>query len=301
MTEDIAQLERVYYMQTFKKILEDAAHTDTPLEDMKALAQAQATLQAQAKSKRDRRADVKTAKKESRQRDRQIRAAIQQGNTQYSQPDAGPEARAKREAELADQRAQAARDRVARKEARAVRADARAARRAERAKKHPAKMLARELLKTERRAEAAKRREAKAISEAKRDAAVLKRSEKAIRAMETAISKRQAAERATQQKLMEQNMSGYIRPRVHKDGTIVYPKKGWEPPPVPDGYERKTTNLKSPDAWTFLPKFANCEHRVPVEGKAQSCGCMAMILHCNRTGKLVEIDGAACPACDLYQ
>lgn len=292
MTEDMAQLERVYFMQTFKKLLLDNAHTDMPLEDMKALAKASAAIQSRAKSKRTRRADIKTDKQEARQRAKQIRAA-----NQRAQPTSNPEAKAEREAVLAEKRAQAGLNRVVKAKDRAVRADARAIRQAERTKKRPARALARELLKNERRAEAVKTREAQAAIGAKENAVIAKRSEQAVLAIE-AVSKRR---QAMLQNLEGQTMPGYIRPRVHKDGTIVYPKKGWEPPPVPDGYERKTTNLKSSDAWTFVPKFANCKYRVLVEGKSMSCGCMAMILHCKRTGELVKIDGAACPACDLHK
>lgn len=51
------------------------------------------------------------------------------------------------------------------------------------------------------------------------------------------------------------------RPRFLSDGTIAYPKRGWEPPPVPAGYRRKSANLQSADAWVMLPVMTPCEHR----------------------------------------
>jgi hypothetical protein len=87
------------------------------------------------------------------------------------------------------------------------------------------------------------------------------------------------------------------RPRIMRDGSLIYPKKGWEPPPVPDGFTRKTTNLRSSDAWVFLPKFKTCEHRVFKEGHKQSCGCISLLLHCNKSGKLVQITEGQCMKC----
>jgi hypothetical protein len=51
------------------------------------------------------------------------------------------------------------------------------------------------------------------------------------------------------------------RPRILSDGTITYPKKGWEPPPVPEGYRRKGSNLRSSDAWVFIPVLQECPRR----------------------------------------
>lgn len=54
----------------------------------------------------------------------------------------------------------------------------------------------------------------------------------------------------------------HSRPRLLPDGVIAFPKRGWEPPAVPDGYQRKSEDLRSPDAWIFLPVLAACKHRV---------------------------------------
>ena len=69
------------------------------------------------------------------------------------------------------------------------------------------------------------------------------------------------------------------RPNKATDGTITYPYRGWEPPPVMDGYRRKTNDLKSPDAWTFLPIIPPCEHRTSVT-ETGSCGAQSVKYSC---------------------
>jgi hypothetical protein len=51
------------------------------------------------------------------------------------------------------------------------------------------------------------------------------------------------------------------RPRLLANGVIAYPMKGWEPPAIPSGYRRKSTNLRSADAWVFIPTIEPCKHR----------------------------------------
>lgn len=51
------------------------------------------------------------------------------------------------------------------------------------------------------------------------------------------------------------------RPRLLANGVIAYPMKGWEPPAVPHGYRRKSDNLRSADAWVFIPIMEHCKHR----------------------------------------
>jgi hypothetical protein len=69
------------------------------------------------------------------------------------------------------------------------------------------------------------------------------------------------------------------RPTKATDGTLVYPKRGWEPPPVPAGYIRKTTDLKSADAWTFIPILPPCEDRTS-ETETGHCGAQAIKYSC---------------------
>lgn len=45
------------------------------------------------------------------------------------------------------------------------------------------------------------------------------------------------------------------------DGTLIYPKRG-TPPPIPEGYCRKSENLTSADAWIMVPIWKNCPFRI---------------------------------------
>lgn len=69
------------------------------------------------------------------------------------------------------------------------------------------------------------------------------------------------------------------KPVKAANGTLSYPKRGWEPPKVPAGYRRKTTDLKSADAWIFVPILKPCEHRTH-ETKTGSCGAQAIEYFC---------------------
>ena len=68
-------------------------------------------------------------------------------------------------------------------------------------------------------------------------------------------------------------MAEHGRPRLLSDGTITYPHRGWEPPPVPAGYRRKSADLKSADAWIMLPVLPACEDRcmTPAFGPCGAC------------------------------
>jgi hypothetical protein len=69
------------------------------------------------------------------------------------------------------------------------------------------------------------------------------------------------------------------KPTKTVDGRLVYPQRGFEPPPVPAGYIRKTTNMKSPDAWTFIPIIPPCDDRTH-ETKTGSCGSQSIYYFC---------------------
>jgi hypothetical protein len=47
------------------------------------------------------------------------------------------------------------------------------------------------------------------------------------------------------------------RGRLLADGTIQYKKKGWEPPPCPEGFSRDPR-----DPWHFLPEWPPCDFRI---------------------------------------
>lgn len=74
------------------------------------------------------------------------------------------------------------------------------------------------------------------------------------------------------------------KPRVSADGTIAYPKRGWEPPPVPDGYRRKSNHLASPDAWIMVPVLPTCKHRTQ-QIEHTPCNAARMTYHCTVKGE----------------
>ncbi len=85
-------------------------------------------------------------------------------------------------------------------------------------------------------------------------------------------------------------------PRPHRmtDGTLVYIKRGWEPPAIPDGYKRKSNDFKSPDAWVMIPILVPCSTRTFMEEKG-SCGAVKIMYHCD--GKRIR-DLTTCHWCD---
>ena len=85
------------------------------------------------------------------------------------------------------------------------------------------------------------------------------------------------------------------RPRELPSGELVYPKRGWEPPPVPDGYRRKTSNLQSSDAWTMVPVLSDCKHRTK-QVKYGSCGAAYFQYYCDLHA--VEVTAKKCLRCE---
>jgi hypothetical protein len=69
------------------------------------------------------------------------------------------------------------------------------------------------------------------------------------------------------------------KPRIFADGQIAYPKRGWEPPPVPLGYRRKSDDLRSSDAWVFLPVLPPCDHRKSIITYS-ACGAAKIRYEC---------------------
>jgi hypothetical protein len=72
---------------------------------------------------------------------------------------------------------------------------------------------------------------------------------------------------------------GQGRPQKAPDGTLTYPQRGFEPPPVPFGYRRKTTDLKNADAWTFIPIIPPCDDRTH-ETTTGNCGAQSIKYFC---------------------
>jgi hypothetical protein len=72
----------------------------------------------------------------------------------------------------------------------------------------------------------------------------------------------------------------YVRPRKMPDGSLAYPKRGWEPPPSIPGYKRKSSNPHSADAWIFLPVWQPCVYRDEIEVSRRACGCISYSYIC---------------------
>lgn len=87
----------------------------------------------------------------------------------------------------------------------------------------------------------------------------------------------------------------FAEPKLNADGSITYPKTGWEPPRVPKGFERSAD-----DAWTMIPLWAPCADR-ELHARKLQCGCVEIDARCastmsRREGQLVVLnDCVGCP------
>lgn len=82
---------------------------------------------------------------------------------------------------------------------------------------------------------------------------------------------------------MTPSQQTHKRPRLLANGIIAYPMKGWEPPAVPNGYRRKSTDLRSADAWVFIPTIEPCKHRKR-EIEYTPCGNAKVSFTCDKPG-----------------
>lgn len=80
----------------------------------------------------------------------------------------------------------------------------------------------------------------------------------------------------------------FQQPKILRDGTMIYPKTGWEPPKCPDGYEPKSANPRDPNAWVFIPKWPKCLDRKMIN-TVENCGCIQINSLC--TSKDSEFNG----------
>lgn len=85
--------------------------------------------------------------------------------------------------------------------------------------------------------------------------------------------------------------------QISDDGTIIYQKEGWEPPPVPPGYRRQSDDLSSTDAWVLVRETPLCKHVVLHQAVEKSCGCTSVIYVCTHRGKAENISGTKCDSC----
>jgi hypothetical protein len=107
-------------------------------------------------------------------------------------------------------------------------------------------------------------------------------------------SNREGANQPEQRPMPSQTNHG--RPRIMTDGVIAYPKRGWEPPPVPEGYRRKCADLKNSDAWIFIPVLPNCPQRTH-EVEYGHCGACKITYFCQRDKGARIYDLSTCNKC----
>ncbi len=80
------------------------------------------------------------------------------------------------------------------------------------------------------------------------------------------------------------------------DGSYLFRKKGWEPPPCPEGYVRDKA-----DAWHFLPLMPTCDFRISTP-RIKICGAIDVINVCNCDGcplRQQTVVPDQCRACPL--
>lgn len=91
-----------------------------------------------------------------------------------------------------------------------------------------------------------------------------------------------------------------LRPRKLTDGSIMYPKRGWEPPPPIPGYIRKSHNPQSADAWVFIPVWNECKYRKEFIVKREGCQCETMVYECQHKSQIGKrVNTPVCESCKL--
>ena len=61
-------------------------------------------------------------------------------------------------------------------------------------------------------------------------------------------------------------------PEITPLGTLIYARTGWEPPPCPPGYVRRSSDLESDDAYILDPIQTLCKHLSLLVAEKGSCG-----------------------------
>jgi hypothetical protein len=69
-------------------------------------------------------------------------------------------------------------------------------------------------------------------------------------------------------------------PEITPLGTLIYARTGWEAPPVPFGYRRKTSDLSNDDAWVLEPIHSVCKHLELVPAEVGACGYHRVAKRC---------------------
>ena len=91
-----------------------------------------------------------------------------------------------------------------------------------------------------------------------------------------------------------------LRPRKLIDGSIMYPKRGWEPPPPIPGYTRKSNDPRSADAWVFIPDWNSCEYRKEYIVQRKGCRCETLVYKCQQESQIgLQVNTDICETCKL--
>lgn len=116
-------------------------------------------------------------------------------------------------------------------------------------------------------------------------------------------SSRDGANQPEQRTIAERQASGKSRkgsgepPMVTPNGTLIYVKEGWQPPPCPPGYKRQSNDLKHKDAWTLVPMKPLCKHIELVPKEIAACGCCRVIPTCTYQGRSLKLTSETCQSC----
>jgi hypothetical protein len=84
--------------------------------------------------------------------------------------------------------------------------------------------------------------------------------------------------------------------RILPDGSVLYAKTGFEPPPDLEGFVRDPEN-----AWHFLPLWPKCKKRIQTQ-LVKQCGAISVLSVCAHSGcpfKQQEVSLADCQGCLL--
>ncbi len=82
---------------------------------------------------------------------------------------------------------------------------------------------------------------------------------------------------APPEKPQKPHMSGV---EITPQGTLIYQRGGWEVPPIPPGYERRSSDPDSDDSWILDPVDAVCEHLELSPAEVGSCGYQRIKRRC---------------------
>jgi len=91
-------------------------------------------------------------------------------------------------------------------------------------------------------------------------------------------------------------------PQIQPNGVIVYEPTTFEPPPLPEGYKRKSNDPRHPDAWVLIPETEPCKHiTYEVRESDSGCKCRKVNRFCTRDGTRVALSGNNCATCPFKE